>query len=168
MGITVHFEGRLRSVNDYKKVVEKGVEFARRVNSGVIDLNSEHKKLERVIGEKELNYEGPVIGIQIQPHESSEPLILEFDKNFYIQEYCKTQFAGVAAHLELLAFLKEIEPHFDNLVVIDEGEFWETNDFDILEDHFERFFEAFENAKEENPKLSGPYRINGRIIDLME
>jgi len=168
MGVTIHFEGQLKSEGDYKQIIEKGIAFAKKVNSEVIELDSEFKKLGRVKDELDWDYEGQVKGIQIQPHENSDPLLLEFDKNLYLQEYCKTQFAGIATHISIIEFLKEIESHFNCLEVIDEGEFWETSNIELLEEHFDNCFNAIENAKEENPNLDGPYRIGDRIIDLMD
>ena len=168
MGVTIHFEGRLKTVNDLDKVINLGLEFAKRKSSDVIKLDSTDKLLRRVKDDKDWDYQGEVKGIQFQPHENSDPLVLEFDKDFYIQEYCKTQFAGISTHIEVVQFLREIEPHFENFVIVDEGEFWETNDIKVLEQKFEDFFNAFEKAIEENPKLKGPFKVQGRIIDLME
>lgn len=168
MGVTIHFEGQAKSESDYRQILEKGISFAKRVNSEIIELDSEFKILQRVKDELDWNYEGQVKGIQIQPHENTDPIVLEFDKDLYIQEYCKTQFEGIATHIEIIGFLKDIEPHFESLEVIDEGEFWETNNVELLEEHFENCFTAIDNAKEENPNLNGPYRIGDRIIDLMD
>jgi hypothetical protein len=167
MGVTIHFEGRLKSNRDYEVVIEKGLEFAKRRSSEIVRLDADNKVLKRVKDEKDWNYEGKVKGIQIQPHENSDPLILEFDQDLYIQEFCKTQFAGITTHMDVIEFLHDIEPHFDNLVVVDEGEFWDTKDVKILEENFDTFFDAFDRAIQEDPKLKGPFRLDGRIVDLM-
>jgi hypothetical protein len=168
MGVTIHFEGRLKTSADFDKVITLGQEFAKRKSADIIKLDSKKKLLQRVKDEKDWDYEGEVRGIQFQPHENSDPIVLEFDTDLYIQEYCKTQFADISTHIEVIQFLRDIEPHFDNLTVVDEGEFWETSDIKVLEQKFENFFYAFEKAIEENPKLKGPFKIKGRIIDLME
>jgi len=168
MGVTIHFEGRLKTTADLDRVINLGQKFAKRKSADIVKLDNDKKLLQRVKDEKDWDYEGEVKGIQFQPHENSDPLVLEFDSDLYIQEYCKTQFAGISTHIEIIEFLREIEPFFDNLVVFDEGEFWETNDIKVLEQKFENFFIAFEKAQEENPKLKGPFRVQGRIIDLME
>lgn len=169
MGVTVHFEGRLKTSNDFEKVIDIGRNLAMRKNAEIINLDSDNKILHRVKDEKEWDYEGKVRGIQFLVHENSDPIFLEFDKDFYIQEYCKTQFAGISTHIELIQLLRDIEPFFEELIVIDEGEFWETSDINILEQKFEDFFRAAEQAVQENPKLKGPFRLgDGRIVDLME
>lgn len=169
MGVTIHFEGRLKTNEDFDAVMKKAREFADKHSSGIVSLDSDKKLLKRVKDERNWDYEGEVRGLQIQPHENSDPLILEFDKDLYIQEYCKTQFAGVSLHIAIVEFLRSVEPCFEKLSVVDEGEFWDTNDIKILEGKFEDFFAAFESAIRENPKLKGPFRMrDGRIVDLME
>lgn len=167
MGVTIHFEGRLRSSQDFDKVIGLGLEFATRKSSEIIKLDSPKKLLQRVRKDDVWDYEGEVRGIQFQPHVNSDPIILEFDTNMFIQEYCKTQFADVATHMEIVGFLRDIEPYFEDLQVTDEGEFWETSDIKMLQQKFEDFFIARDNAIKENPRLKGPFRVQGRIIDLM-
>ncbi|GHN01659.1 hypothetical protein WSM22_31480 [Cytophagales bacterium WSM2-2] len=169
MGVTIHFEGKLKSQKDFDEVIEKAIDFAKRKSSDIIKLNNDKKLLKRVKDEKDWDYEGEVKGVQIQPHDNSDPLILEFDKDLFIQEFCKTQFSDISTHIDIIKFLRDIESNFDNLSVIDEGEFWETNDIKLLEQKFEDFFVAFDNAIQENPKLKGPFKMSdGRIVDLME
>ena len=168
MGVTIHFEGRLKTTADLDKVINLGQEFAKRKATDTIKLDSKKKLLQRVKDEKDWDYEGEVKGIQFQPHENSDPIVLEFDSDLYLQDFCKTQFAGVATHIEVVEFLRDIEPFFDSLTVFDEGEFWDTNDINILEQKFEDFVDAFDKAIKENPKLKGPFRVEGRIVDLLE
>lgn len=169
MGVTIHFEGQLKSENDFNSVMTRAKNFAQ-TNEMPYDFFSElFKKLSRVKDEQDWDYEGPTKGIKIQPDPNSDPLWLEFDKDNYIQEYCKTQFAGLDVHLKIISLLKEIQPHFNELLVIDEGEYWETNDESKLQNSLDSYFEAAEKAMAENPKLNGPFRLeDGRIIDLME
>jgi len=168
MGVTIHFEGRLKSAQDLNEVLRKGHELAKRLSQEPVLLDSGKKLLKRIRNEEDWDYEGPVKGIQFSPHINSDPLVLEFDRDHYIQEYCKTQFAGVSTHIKIIEFLRDIEPHFQELQVVDEGEFWESSEIKVLEQKFNDFFDAFEKAIQENPKLKGPFRIEGRIIDLME
>jgi hypothetical protein len=169
MGVTIHFEGRLKKTEDYDQVIRIGREFARAAGSDIIQLDAKRKKLSRVRDEKDWDYEGPVKGIQFLPNPNSDPFVLEFDQDFYIQEYCKTQFAGISTHIDVINFLKEVTPYFEKLIVVDEGEFWESSDVTLLEQKFDDFFRAAEDAVKENRKLSGPFRLaNGRIVDLME
>jgi hypothetical protein len=168
MGVTIHFEGQLKSDYDFDNVMTIAKDFASENKMESNFFNESIKKLERVKDEKDWDYEGPVKGIKIQPDDNTDPLWLEFDKDNYIQEYCKTQFADINIHILLINFFKQIQPYFNNLIVIDEGEYWETNNKNKLQDFFDNYFNAAEKEKSENSKLDGPYRLeNGRLIDLM-
>ena len=72
------------------------------------------------------DYTGPTRGIVLYPHENSEPLRLEFDRDLIVQEFIKTQFAPAEIHVKIVGFLKKIAPHFEALTVEDEGEYWDT------------------------------------------
>ena len=127
------------------------------------------KKLFRVRDEKEWDYEGPVKGIKIQPSENTDPLWLEFDENYCIQDFCKTQFADIEIHIKLIDFFKRLDEHFATFTIIDEGEYLETGDIEHLQKMFDDCFDAMDEALKENNKLIGPLRMeDGRIIDLMK
>jgi len=76
---------------------------------------------------------GRVRGIVLYPHENSEPLRLEFDRDLIVQEFIKTQFAPAEIHVKIVGFPKEITPHFEALAVEDEGEYWDTEGLDVVE-----------------------------------
>jgi hypothetical protein len=167
MGVTIHFEGQLKSDNDFDTVMTKAKKFAQTNDMPFESFSEPSKKLGRVKDEQDWDYEGPTKGIKIQPDPNADPLWLELDN--YIQEYCKTQFAGIETHLQIISLLKKIQQHFINLQVVDEGEYWDTQDKSLLQKSFDDFIDAVEKAKAENPKLNGPYRLqDGRLIDLME
>ena len=169
MGVTIHFEGQLSSPKDFDKVIENSRKFAESNGLEYFLIQEENKLLQRVKDEKDWDYEGPTKGIQIQADENSDPLILEFDENLYLQEYCKTQFANISVHILIIDLLRQIQAFFVMLKVEDEGEYWETSDITILQKNLDNCFQAIEDAKNENSKLDGPFRLgNGRIVDLME
>ena len=169
MGVTIHFEGQLISEQEFNLVMTKAKDFAQRNNMQYNLMSDASKRLIRIKDEKDWNYDGPTKGIAIQPDINCDPLILEFDAEHYIQEYCKTQFAGIEVQLKIISFLKEIKSHFSTLTVIDEGQYWESEDELLLQKHFDYYFIAAEKAVIENPRLSGPFRLqDGRLIDLMD
>jgi len=97
-----------------------------------------------------------------------DPLILEFDKDLYVQEYCKTQFADIKIHIKIISYLRKIEKHFQRLLVNDEGDYWETKDKKKLQVQMDIIHNLIENKKKENPKMDGPFKMsNGRIFDLL-
>lgn len=168
MGVTIHFEGKLKTSGDFDTVMHIAQRFAELNGMAYSFFQESDKILLRVKNEEDWDYQGPTKGINIQLHESADPLRLEFDSAYYIQEYCKTQFASIEIHEKIIGLLREIKSFFIELIVNDEGELWETDDLEILKEHFDNVFAAIENLKLENASLDGPYKMeDGRIIDLM-
>ncbi len=169
MGVTIHFEGQLSSSNNFDKVIDVSKKFAELNHWEYFIFQEDNKLLERIKDEQDWNYEGSTKGIQLQPDSNSDPFILEFDENLYVQEFCKTQFADLSVHILIINFLKQIQPYFDNFTVDDEGEYWDTFDVKLLQQHVDNCNHASDEMKRENNKMNGPFRLkNGRIIDLME
>jgi hypothetical protein len=169
MGVTIHFEGQLRSANDFEKVVQISCDFAQLNKMDYNVFEEQDKLLQRVKDQEDWDYVGLTRGVKIQPNPNSDPLWIEFDKDFYIQEYCKTQFVDKRIHIKIIELLQSIEPYFNHLIVVDEGEYWDSGNPKLLQQHLDNCFNAIEDAKKENPKLSGPFRVTGdRIVDLME
>lgn len=169
LGVTIHFEGQLKKDSDFDKVMNVAKIFAQENNMDFKFFEEDNKLLERVKDEKSYDYQGKVKGIKIQPDINTDPLWLEFDKDNYIQDFCKTQFADLIIHIKIIELLRKIIPFFTELVVDDEGEFWETEDSEILQKHFDTFKCVFEEQILKNKKMSGPFRLeDGRIVDLME
>jgi hypothetical protein len=64
--------------------------------------------------------------------------------------------------------LKALESEFENLSVVDEGEYFESGDIDRLKELIDGCYDAMDKEKEKNPKLEGPVRLNsGRVVDLI-
>jgi hypothetical protein len=169
MGITIHFEGRLRNVDDFPKLLEESRMYANSKGWPLTEIEPRVRKLDRVKNEEDWDFEGVTSGIEITPHPDAEPLRLEFDSDGFIQEYVKTQFAPIEVHIEIIELLRRISHLFETFEVVDESDFWHTHDTKELEQHFKRFFEVVEDEKRKNPKLSGPHRLNNnRIADLLE
>ncbi len=168
MGVTIHFEGKLKSQESFQKIIDIAKQYALS-NDLIFSLfNEENKILERVKDEKDWDYQGSTNGLLMQPDINSDPLNLEFDKDLYIQEYCKTQFADISVHILVIDLLRQIERYFKVLKVDDEGEYWDTGDITLLQKHFDNCFKAIDEVKQEDKSLEGPFRLeNGRIIDLM-
>lgn len=168
MGITIHFEGRLKDEASLEAVLGLTKRFCDERSWPYEAINQPHVTLNRVRDEKDWNYVGPTKGIEVQPHENSEPFRLEFDKDLYVQEYTKTQFAPVDIHLGLVELLQQLAPYFASLEVIDEGEFFETSDRATLEGHLNRCFELLDEYLAQQDKYYGPIRLESkRIVDVM-
>ncbi len=168
MGVTVHFEGQLRNADAYDAVVKAASDFAAARSWLVLHFENDLVKLSRVRNEQDWDYEGPTRGVELQPHPSSEPIRLEFDRDLYVQEYTKTQFAPQNVHEELISLLDLLKPWFRELAVEDEGEYFETRDSALLEHHRSRCFELMDEHLASDSSLRGPVRLpSGRIADLI-
>lgn len=168
MGVTIHFEGKLKSDFEYKKLMIAAEEFATSNKMKYDFFENDQKVLLRVKNNEDWDYSGSTRGIRIQPHENTDPLNLEFDKDNYLQEYCKTQFAEPEIHIQIIAFLKSIQDFFEVLTVNDEGDFWQTADRQVLVNHINTCFHQIETLRQNDYALDGPFKTaDDRIVDLM-
>lgn len=168
MGVTIHFEGRIRSISDYDACISKLHQFATERGWPIDDIAEELRTLRRVQNEEDWNYTGKTRGVQLQPDQNSDPFRFEVDENLFIQEYCKTQFAPPEVHVEIVDLLRILEPHFKILSVIDEGEYFETSNFNRLTDMLDDCFRALDECLSQNPGSEGPVRMqSGRIVDII-
>jgi len=170
MGVTVHFKGRLLGTSAFDEVIRLGRDLASELKSTATIIDNPKATLLRVHdNEQPWDYVGAVKGIEVQLHPNADPLRLEFDEDLYIQEYVKTQFAGVDVHVRLAGFLHDIAPFFVELIVDDEGEYYETGDVGRLRELLDWCSRAIEKEITEDPTLYGPIRgPDGRVIDLMK
>jgi hypothetical protein len=169
MGVTIHFAGQLLGDRAFDDLVRTTTAFAESRTWLTERIESEEATLLRVDeNEQNWDYIGPTKGIVTYPNEDCDPVRLEFDKDLYIQEYVKTQFAGVAAHLSVVELLQTLQPFFRKLKVEDEGEFWETGNIEILREHMQRIQHVIDEEKSKNPSVQVKVKTpSGRIMDLL-
>jgi hypothetical protein len=168
MGVTIHFEGQLKCEAAYQDLIGMASSFAKKENWPTELIESAEVTLLRVRGEQDWDYTGPVKGIALYIHEDCDPVRLEFDRDLYIQEFTKTQFAGVECHLKVVDLLRAIQPFFHELKVEDEGEFWETKDRSILAAHVDWARRAIEDELRKNPSAQMKVKTpEGKIMDLI-
>ena len=84
MGITIHFEGRLKSVDDLPCVTQIATEFTKHNKWFYRAILEMERSLARVRDEDNWDYVGLTSGVELLPHADCEPLRLEFDENGYI------------------------------------------------------------------------------------
>jgi hypothetical protein len=168
MGVTIHFEGQLLDEKAYQELMAFVSSTAKVEVWRTEPIESKKVTLLRVRDEQDWDYTGPVKGIAVYLHEDCDPVRLEFDENLYLQEFTKTQFAGVDWHLKVVGLLKAIQSYFRELKVDDEGEFWDTGDRAILQDHLDTIDKIIEEKFRENPAASVKVKEpDGKIIDLI-
>ena len=168
VGVTIHFEGQLTSEAAYQDLVGLVSSMAEAKRWTTEPIATVETTLLRVRDEKDWDYRGPVKGIVVHLHTDCDPVRLEFDRDLYLQEFTKTQFAGVQIHLDVLRLLKMIQPFFCELKVEDEGEWWETEDTQILTQHFARAQKAIEAEVRKTPSARMKVKTpSGRIMDFI-
>jgi hypothetical protein len=167
MGVTIHFEGRVQDEAAYLALLDTATAFANRHHWPVQSIHLKEAALLRVRDEQDWDYSGPVKGVIIHPHEDCDTVRLEFDRDLYIQEFTKTQFAGAQIHLRVLELLRALEPFFTELAIEDEGEYWETKDLQLLESHIEHSQSAIDAELRKDPAARVKVRTpGGKIMDL--
>lgn len=84
---------------------------------------------------------------------------VRFDKELMFTSSTKTQFAGPDAHIAIIKLLKYIsEKYFENFMLSDEGNYWETGDEKILLAQFKKYDDALnfvQKALEDLPAVPG-------------
>jgi len=169
MGVTIHFEGQLIDEKAYQGLMELVSSTAKVEGWQTESIESKEVTLLRVRDEQDWDYTGPAKGVTVYLHEDCDPVRLEFDRDLYVQEFAKTQFAGIPIHLKVLELLKAITPYFHELKVEDEGEYWETGNLRVLSSQIDRSKRAIESELEKCP--SGRIKVktpSGRIMDFID
>jgi hypothetical protein len=143
-------------------------ERARALGWRIEDASAKNISLVRVIDEKDVPYRGAVRGVVLWPSQNCEPLYVQFDSSFFMQDFVKTQFAGTNVHIQVVELLQQLKPFLASLEVEDEGEYWETADKQRLEEHIEKVNSLIREMKGKTSGLKGPVTLpSGRIVDLM-
>lgn len=128
MGITIHYKGEIDRADLIPKLIADCRDFAESIGW----------KWHIIDEEKDRQLKGIILNI----HSQAEPLNLTFGEDGCLRSYIdyeqtqlfvKTQFAGVEAHITIVKLLKYLKKHYVfNLMVYDEGEYWESGDIGKL------------------------------------
>ena len=169
MGVTIHFSGKLRSLEGMAAIRSIASKWAKWWKCKVIDLEDPWKELICVRNGEVCIYESPVTGIALRPHPDAESLLLEFDSELYMQHFCKTQFAPVQTHVEVIGFLREIEPHLEQFTVMDEAGYWENANRDQLERQIAFGLQLIQRVADD-PRLIAPFlkEEDGGKVDRLQ
>lgn len=186
MGLTLHYKGQLRNMEQLNLLVEEVEDIA---NS----LDWESHRIDEVVELNENSYlleEKTEAGIRIKgiyvTPINSETLCLTFapsgkimsligailaDKypelDFAYWIHTKTQFAGVELHVALVSLLRYLEKkYFQSFEVMDEGEYWESNDMDLLTKRFEEYTQLIAAVRGALEKTTIPLNLKeSEMID---
>ncbi|MEQ8810964.1 MAG: hypothetical protein RIE59_17970 [Imperialibacter sp.] len=157
MGLSIHYSGRIRNSASLPDLIEE-----------VKDIANTHQwKLSVFKEEFPVQYdEGQLVdaelyGVAFSPPNCepvwlsflsngrmSTPVALKFfgeqrdedEKKYLYQLSTKTQFAGINVHQVIIHLLKYLkEKYLEDFVLLDEGQYWETNNKSVLEANFSRY-----------------------------
>lgn len=175
MGLTIHYQGQLESEQAYVSFIAEVTAFAGAHGWPVHLIAEGERELTRMLqpedpeaAEYEDTYVGPTRGVYLLPHPECEPLSFEFDTDLFMQDFCKTQFAGPAVHTAILDLFRQTEPLFEMLDIQDEAEAWENPDLAHLERMFSETRKAIEESAAEMPGSSvAVLTPSGRILDIL-
>ncbi|MBF8457539.1 hypothetical protein IV494_10150 [Kaistella sp. G5-32] len=147
MSITIHFGGQLASLKDLDALLSMVTYYAEEHDWPYSELK-ENAQTKLEPWEK---------GVSLQSNTGVESINIYFDDSLTLGTFCKTQFGGVEAHIEVIEFLHAIEGFFKNFWVEDEGDYWKTKDqlllkkkMDLMAKILDDVEKSIKEQKEEN------------------
>lgn len=168
MGVTLHFRGRLKPKETARNLYILAKLEADGRKWSISPFTEGRAKLEFRKSPMK-SYEGPVSSFTIMPHENCEPFHITLTKDGYFEDRCKTQFAPLEVHVGLVEILDAFKSRLADLVVEDEGLYYEGRNKEKLEQRVYECFEDILRTKEEDPSYYGPVKDDeGRITDLVK
>lgn len=96
------------------------------------------------------------------------------DKEMLYLLFTKTQYANAEAHKKIVHLLKYLSAkYFDEFIVVDDGQYWETGDPLVLDRQFKRHHQALSSLSDQISTLStdgdeSPDELVNRIVQLLK
>lgn len=128
MGVTIHFEGRLKSLEQATEMVRIAKDHAARWGAKTHVVDDPAGEIFKYVAGRYGEEHGHARGVIMSPHSKSEPVMLLYDEAGIVMFSTKTQFAPPSAHMAIVALLEELQPLFATMEVNDEGGYWGTHD----------------------------------------
>jgi hypothetical protein len=174
MGVTIHYAIKLAGASAYEALRREIADLARlnRWHVETVDVadmelmftDEDAAKPGSAGGDR--TYRGRVRGLVIELEAGCEHLQLLFDDGWRCQDFVKTQFAPIDAHLSVVRLLRTIAAGGADVTVEDEGGFWATSDLAGLERARKEADAALSSARSSGD-FYVPFAIGGRIIDML-
>lgn len=176
MGLSFHYSGKIANPDSLPDLIDEVVDICK-----VYHWN--YRVFERQFPENTVgkaDYNSQLYGICFTPPECeivnvcflsngrlSGPLLLQSWGNSTVKEEkeylymlsVKTQYAGVSIHRNIVQLFRYLnEKYLADFTMSDEGEYWETNDEEVLKENFKRYtdlIDGFALALESQQKEEG-------------
>lgn len=169
MGVTLHYRGRLKPKESARNLYILAKLEADSRKWKISPFTEGEGKLEFRRNPAVKLYEGPMSSFTITPHDNCEPFHLALTREGYFEDRCKTQFAPLEVHVGLVEILDALKTRLADLIVEDEGQYFEGRSKERLEQKVFECFEEILKTKEEDPSYYGPVKDDqGRITDLVK
>ncbi len=168
MGLTIHYGGSLRNVNDLPKITAEVKDICETMNWSydLLDIEDSfsaaaHEGL-GLLPDKPLHLHG----IHFKPHERCDSVNMVFDQRGRLfspinlvllgngmeeiepefwYSFTKTQFAGPEVHMAIIKLMKYLDQRYlKDFWMIDEGKYWESDDEAQLRQIFQRYTAAID------------------------
>lgn len=189
MGLSIHYSGAFKQGESLASLIEEVRDVAELYNWKYHIFEETFIKEE--LGKEE--YGGDIYGICFTPTDC-ETVSFTFLSNgrmssvvnlqafggdkengdYVYKVFTKTQYAGVEMHKLLIHLFRHLsKKYLVNFTLIDEGQYWETGDEQLLQETFARYthlIEHFNNALEIFPKENGETFEGyfGRLMDKIQ
>jgi hypothetical protein len=140
MGLTIHYQGGIDRIEDIPKLVDELEDIAESMDWMSQRINDD---------ESDPNFRG----IIVNPKGECEPLCFLFDRAGKLRglmdlvsdqveptehsyfNSTKTQFLAIETHVWIIGLLRYLKKHYlSDLSVIDEGDYWETENLETLKE----------------------------------
>ncbi|HKP94856.1 MAG TPA: hypothetical protein VJ385_03765 [Fibrobacteria bacterium] len=169
MGITIHYHGRVNPKLKVKEFYIYAALICKEKKWAVTDLVETEGAQLLDHPEEAIPYNGKLSTFTIRPHEHCEPLLFQITQEGYFKNWCKSQFAPLEVHMGIVDMFDQVKIKLSELVIQDEGGYWESRNAEALEERIVKCFMEIQNSKEEDPDYYGPVKSeDGRITDLMK
>lgn len=173
MGITIHYQGKINEVSLIDIVTGE-----------LKDIAEELEWKYTLIDDDKLNIQG----IYMNPPPNCEALTFLFDKNsgilkdriilafddmgdeHYKYNHTKTQYAPIQVHITIIKLLRYLkDKYISDLTVTDEGEYWDTDDENLLQSKFDFLNEMIDIVADSLSKIETiPNESNESLINRIE
>ena len=156
MGITIHYKGKLNSSDLIEPFCNEIEDIAKDMDWKYSILENDlYKPNSSRIDNGNIIGHIPLKGISLSIHKDAESLSFYFDKDGNLRnlfsmtflsedelsessDFVKTQFAPIQIHITIIKLLKYIKSKYiNNLEVIDEGDYWISQDEELLKKKFD-------------------------------
>ena len=159
MGVSIHYRGRVAEIQNIKAICDELAAIADRMNWPCTRLDEDWSQaadatIEVTEQGSQITGHLPLKGVGLTPHPKCETLQFFFDANGHLRDplsmvniseetletedawiSVKTQYAGPETHIGIIGLLKYLKKvHLPDLQVQDEGQYWETGNFETLKE----------------------------------